>query len=96
MHERKLAVTRDTYWASTRHLTGMLLIIWAIVTFGVIWFAEALNRLVFIGPLGFYMAGQGALLIYLAIIGYYTYRMDRLDAEVQGDQTVPTVGGEFR
>ncbi len=83
---------RDAYWARTRRLTGVLLIIWTLVTLGVTWFAEPLNQITFIGPLGFYMAGQGTLLIYLAIIAYYTYRMDRIDAEVRDDRLMPGAG----
>lgn len=70
------------YWQKTRQLTLLLLVLWVLVTFVLNWFAPELNQYQFLGfPLGFYMAAQGQLLIYLAIIWYYNRRMDRLDAE---------------
>jgi putative solute:sodium symporter small subunit len=50
------------------------------VTFAVSFYARELNEITFFGfPLGFYMSGQGALLIYVLIVGYYAYRMNALD-----------------
>lgn len=52
------------------------------VTFVVSYYARELNTLSFFGfPLGFYMGGQGALLVYLAIIWYYARYMNALDRE---------------
>lgn len=71
-----------TYWQKTRRLTIGLLFFWLLVTFGVNWYADELNELTFLGfPLGFYLAAQGELLIYLLIIWVYNKRMDALDAE---------------
>jgi putative solute:sodium symporter small subunit len=42
------------------------LVIWFIFSFGVHWFAPQLNKLSFIGmPLGFYMAAQGSLIVFV-------------------------------
>ncbi len=72
----------DNYWRHTRRLTVGLLAFWLLVTFGVNWFARELNEYIFVGfPLGFYMAAQGVLVIYLLIIWYYNRRMKKLDAE---------------
>jgi putative solute:sodium symporter small subunit len=72
----------DAYWKKTRKLTIVLLFIWGIVTFGVNWFARELNQYTFLGfPLGFYMGAQGILVVYLLIIGYYNYKMRKLDIE---------------
>jgi len=71
-----------TYWQKTRRLTFGLLVLWAAITFGLNWFANELNGVVVFGfPLGFYMAAQGELLIYLAIIWFYNRMMVKLDAE---------------
>ena len=71
-----------TYWQRTRRLTFVLLAFWLAVTFGLNWFANDLNRIVVFGfPLGFYMAAQGELLVYLLIIWYYNRSMTKLDAE---------------
>jgi putative solute:sodium symporter small subunit len=70
------------YWKKNLRLTGMLLAIWFVATFVVGWFARDLQSLTFLGfPLPFYMGAQGALLIYVAVVGYYAWRMDRLDRE---------------
>lgn len=77
----------DMYWRKTFRLTLLLLVVWMVVTFGLTWFARDLNGYVFLGfPLGFYMAAQGALLIYLAIIWYYNRKMRQLDAEYDIEQ----------
>ena len=72
----------DTYWQKTRRLTLLLLTIWILVTFVLSWFSAWLNQWQFLSfPLGFYMAAQGSLLIYLLLIWIYNRRMRQLDAE---------------
>lgn len=68
------------YWRSTRRLTVGLLVLWALVTFLPAYYAAPLNRYDFLGfPLGFYLAAQGTLLAYLAIVHIYVRRMKTLD-----------------
>jgi putative solute:sodium symporter small subunit len=75
-------MARDLYWRKTRHLTIGLLVIWVFITFVLAWYAQELNAFSLFGfPLGFYMAAQGSLVIYLAIIWYYNRRMRQLEAE---------------
>lgn len=70
------------YWQKNLRLTGILLAIWFVATFVVGWFARDLQSITLLGfPLSFFMAAQGALLIYLILIGYYARRMDRPDRE---------------
>ena len=72
----------DAYWEKTRRLTLTLLIIWVLVTFVLSWFSSWLNQWQFLSfPLGFYMAAQGSLLLYLLLIWIYNRRMRKLDAE---------------
>ena len=76
-------VTGDLYWLKTRRLTFVLLLVWVFITFGFSWFAGELNPFSFFGfPLGFYMAAQGSLIIYLALIWFYNRRMRKLDTEL--------------
>ncbi len=71
------------YWRRTQGLTYMLALLWASLTFGVIWFGAELNDYRFLGfPLGFYMAAQGLLLLYLLIIWFYNRQMRRLEVEM--------------
>lgn len=72
----------SAYWQKTRHLTLILLLIWMLITFVLSWFSEWLNQWHFFSfPLGFYMAAQGSMLIYLLLIWIYNRRMRQLDAE---------------
>ena len=72
----------DIHWKKTRRLTFILLFFWIFVTFGLTWFSRSINEVVILGfPLGFYMAAQGALVVYLLIIWLYNRQMNKLDAE---------------
>jgi putative solute:sodium symporter small subunit len=72
---------RKAYWRSNLTLMAVLLSIWALVSFGAgIFFADALNEIEIIGfPLGFWFANQGSILVFLALIAVYVWRMDKLD-----------------
>jgi putative solute:sodium symporter small subunit len=73
---------RQDYWQRTRRLTFALLVFWLCVTFGSTWFARDINQIVILGfPLGFYMAAQGALVIFLLIIWWYNRQMRKIDRE---------------
>ncbi len=69
------------YWRKNLRFTILLLLIWFLVTFVCSWYAKELNEIEFIGPLGFYMGAQGALIIYLAIVGVYALYMNRMDRQ---------------
>ncbi len=76
-----LTERQQAYWARTRRLTAVLLAIWLVVTFVVSYFARDLSGRMFGWPFSIWMAGQGSLLVYLAIIGFYARSMRRLDRE---------------
>jgi putative solute:sodium symporter small subunit len=67
------------YWRINLKVTSVLLALWFVVTFVVGWYARELNEIEVLGPLGFYMSAQGSLIIYVLIIGYYAYYMNKLD-----------------
>ena len=70
------------YWRRNLRLTAALLAIWFLVTFGVGWFARDLQSIVILGfPLPFFVAAQGALLVYVILVGYYAFCMGKLDKE---------------
>jgi len=69
------------YWRKNLRITGILLAIWFVVTFVVGYFARELNFSFFGWPFSFWVAAQGALVVYVVIIGYYAYYMNRLDQE---------------
>ncbi len=73
---------KTRYWQRNIRMTLILLALWFVVTFVVGYFARELNVITFFGfPLGFYMGAQGALVCYVAIIGYYARYMNALDRE---------------
>jgi putative solute:sodium symporter small subunit len=73
---------RQEYWRRTLRITAILLAIWFLVTYVVIWFAVPLNQFTFLGfPLAFYMGAQGSLIVYVVLIVFYAWYMNRLDRE---------------
>ena len=73
---------REQHWAKTRSLTILVLCLWFIFAFVVHWFAKSLNELSFMGfPLGYYMAVQGSLIIFVILIFFLNWRQDKIDEE---------------
>jgi putative solute:sodium symporter small subunit len=78
----RILAARAAHWARARRLIALLLALWLATSFGTVFFARDLAHLsVFGWPLSFYLAAQGASLIYLAIIGAYAWRMRILDRD---------------
>ena len=74
---------RDEYWRYNVKLTTTLLAIWFVVTFLIsgLW-ASWLNQWTIIGfPLGYYMAAQGSLAIFVIEIAVYARLMNKKDDE---------------
>jgi putative solute:sodium symporter small subunit len=69
------------YWRRNLRLTTVLLAIWFIVSFVVAYFARELSFDFFGWPFSFWVGAQGALVVYVAIIGHYARTMNRLDHE---------------
>lgn len=67
------------HWRHNLRLTAGLLVVWALVTFGITFFARELDFRFFGWSFSFWMAAQGALLVYLVLIGLYARVMNRLD-----------------
>jgi len=67
-------------------MTGCLLAVWVLATFCIVFFARELSGLTIFGwPLSFYLAAQGASLIYLAIIACYAWRMRALERRYRNE-----------
>ena len=69
------------YWQRNLRITGILLAVWFFVTFVITFFARDLTFSFFGWPFSFWVAAQGGLIVYVAIIGFYAYYMNRLDQE---------------
>jgi putative solute:sodium symporter small subunit len=82
--------TRRQHWQKTRRMTALLLMLWLLTSFCAVFFARELTGLsVFGWPLSFYLAAQGASLVYLAILAVYAWRMRRLDQAAAADHPEP-------
>lgn len=69
------------YWKANLRLMGILLAIWFFVSYlcGIV-FVEQLNAIQFGGfKLGFWIAQQGSMYVYLALIFIYAKKMNQLD-----------------
>lgn len=70
------------YWKRTSGLMWLMLLIWFVSSFAVHFFAPSLNMVSFLGfPLGFYMAAQGSLIIFVVAIFWYAARQNAIDEE---------------
>lgn len=70
---------RRQHWQKTRQLTAFLLMVWFLVSFVATYFARELSFSFFGWPFSFWLAAQGAPLVYGLIIGFYAWAMHRLD-----------------
>jgi len=75
------------YWRANLRLIGMLLAVWFAVPFlGGIVFVDALNKISLGGyPLGFWIAQQGSIYLFVVLIFYYAKKMSDLDDQFSGE-----------
>ncbi len=71
------------YWKANLKLMGILLSIWALVSFGFgIFLRPFLDKFSIGGaPLGFWFAQQGSIIVFVILIFVYTHLMKKLDAK---------------
>ncbi|MBW7851113.1 MAG: DUF4212 domain-containing protein [Rhodospirillales bacterium] len=70
------------YWSKTSTLMWTVLAIWFVFGFLIHAFVTSLNTIVIGGfPLGFYMAAQGSLIVFVIIIFWYAMRQNRIDED---------------
>lgn len=67
------------YWRRSLTITAWLMLVWFVVTFCAAFFARQLNFSFFGWPFSFWVGAQGALGVYVLIVGVYAYLMNRLD-----------------
>jgi putative solute:sodium symporter small subunit len=73
----------NSYWKSNLKIVSSLLCVWFVVSFGAgILFVDALDTIRFGGfKLGFWMAQQGSILVFVVLILVYIRLMDKLDSQ---------------
>ena len=75
---------KQAYWSYNVRLTTWLLVIWFVVTYVISGLmAGWLNHYSFLGfPLGYYMAAQGSLAIFVIEIAVYARLMNKKDLDM--------------
>lgn len=75
--------SRQNYWKRNLRLVAWCLAAWFVVSYGFgIVLAEPLNAISLGGyKLGFWFAQQGSIYVFVAIIFFYAWRMNKLDRE---------------
>ena len=76
------------YWRANMRLIAILLSIWAFVSLvcGIL-IEETLNKIQVFGlPLGFWIAQQGSMYVFVLLIFIYAWRMDKLDKKYHADE----------
>ncbi|SHL18697.1 hypothetical protein ROG8370_01151 [Roseovarius gaetbuli] len=73
----------NAYWKANVRLILWSLLIWAVVSFGFGILLRPMLSGIAVGgtDLGFWFAQQGSILVFLALIFFYAWRMNKLDAE---------------
>ncbi|MFT4677827.1 MAG: putative solute:sodium symporter small subunit [Patiriisocius sp.] len=73
----------DLYWKANTRLMLTLLAIWFLVSFGAgILFVDFLDQFRFFGfKLGYWFSHQGSIFVFVGLIFFYAWRMNRLDRE---------------
>ncbi|WP_432450678.1 DUF4212 domain-containing protein [Aliiroseovarius marinus] len=73
----------NAYWKANIRIIQISLVIWALVSFGFGILLRPMLSGIAVGgtDLGFWFAQQGSILVFLALIFFYAWRMNKLDAE---------------
>jgi putative solute:sodium symporter small subunit len=70
------------HWRRTRGLMITSLVIWFVFSFLIHLFAPSLNGITIIGfPLGFYMAAQGSLIVFVVLIFWFASKQNQIDED---------------
>ncbi len=72
---------KSSYWQENLRIIAICLVIWFIVSFGFgLVLVEPLNTIRLGGyKLGFWFAQQGSIVTFVALVFWYSYKMNKLD-----------------
>ncbi|NWG20000.1 MAG: DUF4212 domain-containing protein [Chloroflexi bacterium] len=72
----------NAYWNENNRLIISLLVIWFAVAYIPPLFINQLNQIRIVGfPLGYYFGSQFSLAVFVVLIFYYAYAMNKLDSK---------------
>ena len=88
-NEPSLQERRKAYWRANLRILAILMSIWFVVSFGCgILFVEPLNQIKLGGfKFGFWMAQQGSIYVFVALIFVYVQLMNKLDRKFKFEDT---------
>lgn len=78
----------NAYWSANVRLILISLVIWALVSFGFGIILRPMLSGIAVGgsDLGFWFAQQGSIIVFLILIFFYAWRMNKLDQEYGVDE----------
>ncbi|WP_299044715.1 DUF4212 domain-containing protein [uncultured Tateyamaria sp.] len=84
----QVSETDKGYWAANVRMILISLVIWAVVSFGFGIILRPMLSGIAVGgtDLGFWFAQQGSILVFLALIFFYAWRMNKLDKQYGVDE----------
>jgi putative solute:sodium symporter small subunit len=72
----------EAHWAKTSKLMVTMMVLWAFFGFFLHMFVVQLNGIKTLGfPLGFYMAAQGSLIIFVVMLFWFAKAQNNIDRE---------------
>lgn len=72
----------DVYWDKTSKLMITMMVLWIFFSFVVHFFVGPLNGIKIAGfPLGFYMASQGSLIVFVVMLFWFAKAQDKIDRD---------------
>ena len=74
---------QKNYWRKLSIVTISLLLLWFLVTFVASFFARELTFNFFGWPFSFWLGAQGSMMIYLLIVWFYAFYVNKLDREFE-------------
>lgn len=74
---------QKNYWRKLSIVTISLLLLWFLVTFVASFFARELTFNFFGWPFSFWLGAQGSMTIYLLIVWFYAFYVNKLDREFE-------------
>jgi putative solute:sodium symporter small subunit len=82
------AADRNAYWSANVRLIVICLVIWALVSYGFGILLRPMLAGISVGgtDLGFWFAQQGSILVFLALIFFYAWRMNKIDRDFGVDE----------
>ncbi len=82
-HAHSAEEAGKAYWSANLRLIFISLIIWALCSFGFGILLRPMLSGISVGgsDLGFWFAQQGSIIVFLALIFFYAFRMNKLDKE---------------